>query len=168
MKIFRKIILVLVLPLLAFSTTHKYYISVTNITYSQKDKAIQVTSRVFIDDINAVLEERYGVKAEFGSENESVIANEYLEKYFKTKFILRINGEDIKYNFLGKKYEDDLMVCYLEVTNVKEEELNTIEIQNEVLIDMYNDQQNIIHFKIKGQKKSVILIKENNKGMLNF
>lgn len=165
---FRKIIVVLLLPLLAFTTAHKYYLSVTNITYSQKDKAIQITSRVFIDDINAVLEERYGIKGDFGSGNESEIADEYLEKYFKTKFIIEVNSAPKKYNFLGKKYEDDLIVCYLEITNIKETELNSIQIQNEVLMDMYSEQQNIVHFKVKEQKKSVILIKENNKGMLNF
>ena len=168
MKIFKKVFLVLVLPLLAFTTAHKYYISVTNIAYSQKEEAIQITSRVFIDDMNIVLEERYGIKADFGSGEELDIANEYLEKYFNTKFTIGVNGIAKKYSFLGKKYEDDLIVCYMEISNIKESELNSIEIQNQVLMDMYSDQQNIIHFKLKGQKKSIILIRENYKGMLNF
>lgn len=168
MKIFKKVFLVLVLPLLAFTTVHKYYISVTNIAYSEKDEAIQITSRVFVDDMNAVLEERYGIKTEFGSEKESDIANEYLEKYFKTKFTIGINDSIMDYKFLGKKYEDDLMVCYIEVSSIKLSKLKTIEIQNEVLMDMYSDQQNIVHIKLKGKKKSMILIKENDKGMLNL
>ena len=50
MKFFKKSLLLLVLPLLAFSTAHKFYVSVTNINYSEKTEAIQITSRVFIDD----------------------------------------------------------------------------------------------------------------------
>lgn len=168
MKNFKKLLLVLVLPLLAFTTVHKYYISVTNIAYSAKDEAIQITSRVFIDDMNMVLEERYGVKAAFDSENETDIANEYLEKYFKTKFVIGINGAVKKYEFLGKKYEDDLMICYLEVSDIKLQELKSIEVQNKILMDLFTEQQNMVHFKLKGQKKSIILIKENDKGMLKF
>lgn len=168
MKNLKRVLLVLVLPVLAFTTVHKYYISVTNLTYSEKDEAIQITSRVFIDDINSVLEERYGIKVAFDSEEETEIANEYLEKYFKTKFVIGVNGDIKEYEFLGKKYEDDLMICYLEVSNIKLSELKSIEVQNKILMDLFNEQQNIVHFKLKGQKKSIILIKENDKGMLKF
>jgi hypothetical protein len=35
-------------------------------------------------------------------------------------------------------------------------------------MDLYEEQKNIIHFKIKGKKKSFVLIRESNKGMLNL
>ena len=46
MIVLKKVFLILVLPLLAFTTVHKYYISVTNIGYSQKDEALQITSAI--------------------------------------------------------------------------------------------------------------------------
>ena len=51
----KKYIFLLVLPLLAFSVAHKFYVSVTNINYSEKDDAFQVTTRIFIDDLEEVL-----------------------------------------------------------------------------------------------------------------
>ena len=56
----------LILPLamllfLSFSSAHKFYVSVTNIVYSEEDSAFQITSRVFIDDLDKLLEERYGI-----------------------------------------------------------------------------------------------------------
>jgi len=35
-------------------------------------------------------------------------------------------------------------------------------------MDLFEEQKNILHFKIKDQKKSFVLIRENNKGMLNL
>ncbi len=154
--------------LFAFTTVHKYYISVSNVSYSQKDQSIQVISRVFIDDIEMLLKERYAIEANLGTEQESKMANDYLEKYFKSKFTIQVNGENKSYNFLGKKYEDDLVLFYLEAPNVEESHIKTITVQNKVLVDLYEDQQNIIHVKFKDKRKTLILTRESDKGMLKF
>ena len=167
MKHLKKALLVLILPLLAFSA-HKFYVSVTNIQYSEKEDALQITTRIFIDDFENVIEERYGLKAHLATDEESEAAEAYIEKYLKAKFVLQINGENRSYSYLGKQYDNDVMVCYLEVLNVDFPNLKSIEIQNEVLTDLFEEQQNIVHFKINGKKKSFVLVRENNKGMLNF
>ncbi|MEE9362868.1 MAG: DUF6702 family protein [Cellulophaga sp.] len=168
MHIIRKGILFLVLPLFAFTVAHKFYVSVTNINYSKEDKALQITSRIFIDDFEMVLQERYGIEANLGTKEEATIADEYIEKYLKSKFIFKIDGEYKTFTFIGKKYDNDIMICYLELSKVELEKIKTIEFQNEILTDMYEEQQNIIHFKLNGKKKSFILIKESNKGMLKL
>ena len=168
MNFFKKSVLVLVLPLLAFSAAHKFYVSVTNINYSEKTEAIQITSRVFIDDFEDVLQARYGIESHLATDMETELANEYIEKYFKTKFLVHINGEQSTYNFLGKKYDNDVMICYMEIPEVDGDRIQSIALQNEILTDLFEEQQNVVHFKVKGKKKSFVLIKENNKGMLNL
>lgn len=147
---------------------HKFYLSVTNVAYSEKDQALQITTRIFIDDFEAILLERYDFKGQLATEKEATVADEYIEKYIRTKFVLRIDGNAVDFDFIGRKYEDDLMICYIEVPNVVLSHHKTIEIQNEILTDMYDEQQNVVHFKINGNKKSFVLIKGNNKGMLNL
>lgn len=168
MKFLKKSLVILLLPLFAFATAHKFYVSVTNISYSDRDKAIQITSRLFIDDFEQVLEERYGFKSELATGSESSLSNDYIEKYLKTKFLIFIDGEQVHYNFLGKKYDNDIMICYLEIPQIDIEKIKSIEVQNELLTDLFEEQQNVVHFKIKGKKKSFVLIRENNKGMLNL
>ena len=163
----------LILPLamllfLSFSSAHKFYVSVTNIVYSEEDSAFQITSRVFIDDLDKLLEERYGIKAKLATPKESKIAEEYIEKYFRSKFVVELDGKVVPYNFLGKKYDTDVAICYLEIPNVKLSEVKTMSVQNEVLTDLFDEQQNVVHVKWNGNKKSFVLIRENNKGMLNL
>ncbi|MGX1930749.1 DUF6702 family protein [Flagellimonas sp. 2504JD4-2] len=153
---------------LSFTTSHKFYVSVTNMVYSEKDAAFQITSRIFIDDLEQVLEERYGIKAKLATDQESKIADEYIEKYFKTKFAIEFNNKNVAYSFLGKRYDNDVVICYLELTNVNLADLKTITVQNEILTDLFEEQQNIVHIKWEGHKKSFVLIRENNKGMLNL
>ena len=80
--------------------------------------------------------------------------------------IMKINGEEKTLNFIGKAYENDIVVCYLEIEGVKN--IDTFEIENTVLFDLYAEQQNIVRTKINSKNKSFILIKENDKGLLNF
>ena len=164
---FKKALILLVFPLLAF-TAHKFYISVTNINYTEQEDALQITSRIFIDDLENVLQERYDFNAQLATEHESEMADDYVEKYFRTKFVVKLNGEYVDYTFLGKKYDNDIIICYLELPKIDLPNLTSIEIQNEVLTDLFDEQQNVVHVKIKGTKKSFVLIKENNKGMLNL
>ncbi len=168
MKYLKKSLLLLLLPLVAFTVAHKFYISVTNISYSEKDQALQITSRIFIDDFEKVLLERYGIETHLASDSDAALANEYIEKYLRTKFLMFIDGDQRQYNFLGKKYDNDIMICYLEVPKVDLGNIKSIGVQNEVLTDLYDEQQNVVHLKIKGKKKSFVLIRENNKGMLNL
>lgn len=161
-------LLLLVLPLLAFTGLHKFYVSVTNINYSEKEDALQITTRIFIDDLEAVLLERYGVKTFLATPQESELSDMYIEKYLKTKLLFELNQEKSNYNFLGKRYDNDVVICYLEIPEVGLPNLESIGIQNEVLTDLFEEQQNLVHFKVKGKKRSFVLYKESNKGMLNL
>ncbi|WP_461445220.1 DUF6702 family protein [Maribacter sp.] len=164
----KKCFLLMFLPLLAFTTVHKFYVSVTNVGYSEKEDALQITSRVFIDDMDAVMKERYDIYTELDTERESPLAEEYLEKYLRTKFVVEVNGEPRTYDYIGKKYDNDVVIFYLEIPQLKYPEVSSIQIQNEMLTDLFDDQQNIVHFKIDGKKKSFVLMKENTKGVLNL
>jgi len=57
-------------------------------------------------------------------------------------------------------------LCYLEVENVTT--LETITVSNLALMDFFDEQQNIIHVKKGKKRKSLILEKEKDKGMLKF
>lgn len=168
MKKISKIALLLLLPLFAFTVAHKYYVSVTTINYSQKDDALQITTRIFIDDLEKVLEDRYDINVKLDTPEEYKSANSYIEKYFKTKFLLKVDGKEKPFTFLGKKYEVDMVVCYLEIPKVELAKAESIEIQNELLTDVFEEQQNIVNFKWNGRKKSFLLVKDNNKGTLKL
>ncbi|WP_127138442.1 DUF6702 family protein [Flagellimonas oceanensis] len=163
----------LVLPLamllfLSFSSAHKFYLSVTNIVYSEDDSAFQITSRIFIDDLDRLLNERYGVEANLATPKESKIADEYIGKYFRSKFVVELDGEIVPYTFLGKRYDKDVVICYLEIPNVELSEVKSMSVQNEVLMDLFDEQKNVVHVKWEDNKRSFVLIRENNKGMLNL
>jgi len=157
---------VLVFLLSSFTTLHKYYVSLSEINYVEDKKSIQIISRVFIDDFEKMLRERYDDEITLAIENEKETAKFYTKKYLKEKFKIIINEKEVEFRFLGKKYEDDIMLCYMEIENI--DHISSIQIENKILFDIFSEQQNIVRLKINDRSKSFLLTKENDKGMLKF
>lgn len=147
---------------------HKYYVSITQVNYSDKDKSIQITCRLFIDDIESTLNTRYGIESKLATKNELKNIDSYVEKYLRNNVKIHINGKETAYNFIGKEYDTDVMKCYLEIPFPEKKNLQTLEISNTLMFDMYPDQQNIIHFKIGDIKKSFVLLKGDSKAVLKL
>ena len=166
MYTFKHLSLLCLVPLLAFTAVHKYYVSVTQIDFLPEKQAVQITSRIFIDDFEKLLRTRYDEKITLATKNESLTTDSYIEKYLNEKLKLKINNKDVTLTFLGKEYDTDVIKCYLEIENIKT--IKTIEISNKVLFDIFSDQQNIIKTKINSQQKSFILIPQNSSNILTF
>jgi len=154
------------LPLLSFTVLHKYYVSLTEIEYVKEEQSVQIITRIFIDDFEAVLRNRYDADLTLQTKNENLETNYYIEKYLKDKLKITINDKLLWFNFLGKEYEDDMVLCYMEIPNI--ESVLSIEVVNKLLYDLFPDQKNIVRIKINTINKSILLIKENDKGLLNF
>lgn len=166
MKKTQIVLLIALIPLLAFTSFHKYYISVTEVDYIEKKQSVQLTTRIFIDDFEKVLRERYDENLVLGGKNESQNVDKYIETYLKDKIKVNINGKDMNLIFIGKEYDMDIMQCYIEIDKVKK--INSIEITNQVLFDLYDEQQNMVKTKINSKQKSFLLNQGNKKALLNF
>jgi hypothetical protein len=63
-----------------------------------------------------------------------------------------VNGKPTKFTYLGKEAELDATWCFVEVKDVKK--VQTIEVQNTLLLEAFDDQTNMINLNINGRKKS--------------
>ena len=145
---------------------HKFYVSIYQFNYVPEKKMLQITSRIFIDDLNAVLSEKYGIKTNIGDKNESQKDLDLLQKYIFENFAIKINGQSKTINFISKEVENNIIICYFSCKDIVK--LKTFEIQNTILLDLNSDQQNIIQTTFYGKKKSLLLTINNVKGMLKL
>ena len=161
-----KLFILLLIPVLSSFYSHKYYLSVTDLTYNEEEKSVQMITRLFYDDLEAVLQERYDENLEVHQDAEQKEIDYYLSKYLSRKLKIVINGVDQELHFLGKEYEDDYVVAYIEITNVTE--VKTLEIDNSLLIDLFLEQKNMVHTDVFKKKKSLLLHEGNTKSVLKF
>ena len=160
------LLFIIVLSLVSFKTMHKYYVSLTEIEYVKEERSVQIITRIFIDDFENVLRNRFYEGLTLDTEKENIETNDYIEKYLKDKLKITINHKEFSFNFLGKEYEDDMILCYLEIQNI--DRISSIKVENKLLYEMFPDQKNMVRFKIHSINKTILLIKENDKGVLNL
>ncbi|WP_159021631.1 DUF6702 family protein [Formosa sp. L2A11] len=166
MKAFNYYLLLFLVPLLAFTTAHKYYVSITEVHYVKEKQSVQIITRIFIDDLEKLVRERFDESITLAGKNESDKVDYYLEKYLTEKIQIKINGKPAVLQFIGKEYDNDIAICYIEIPKI--DHISEIEVKNKVLYDIFEEQQNVVRLDINGKKKSFILIKENDKGLLKL
>lgn len=159
------LLIVFFLPLFAF-TLHKEYYSLTKIDYNQKENSVQITMRLFTNDIELALNKQHQKTLEIGTSIESSETDALLLSYLNQKFRIAINGKDAPYQYLGKEFEKNEMFVYLEIPNI--ESIVTIEVFASMLIEEFSEQENIVKLHINKQNKSLILTRRNNKALLKF
>jgi Domain of unknown function (DUF6702) len=166
MKFLQIFLLVALLPLILSFTAHKFYVSITKIEFSQEEQSLQIITKLFIDDIEDVLQERYSPAISLDPEKETPKDANFLKEYVLQKLKIKVNGNPVKLIYIGHEYENDVVKSFIEVKNISE--LKTIEVANKMLMDLFEKQQNIIHIKRYKKRKSLVLDIDNPKGLLNF
>ena len=143
---------------------HKFYIAIYQIEYVQEKKMLQITSRIFIDDINEVLEKNYHKKTHIGEKNQTTEDIVLMNKYISDKFIIKVNGQYKPLQFVSIEVENNILIGYYKITDISK--IKTLEVKNSILTDLFPEQQNIIQSKLYGEKHSLLLSIDNIKGML--
>lgn len=167
MKVISFLILFLITPFHNFNEVkHEYYVSVTNIEYVKEQQSLQIISQIFIDDFEKLLQERYDETVTLAPDNNKDTIEKYMERYLEDKLKLEVNSNPVNFKFIGKEYKDDIAYCYLEVEDVSS--LYSIAVKNQILFDVFPEQQNILRIKGLGKNKSFLLFPDNDNCMLNF
>ncbi|TAD99560.1 MAG: hypothetical protein EAZ97_08365 [Bacteroidetes bacterium] len=133
--------------------THAIHVSISEINYQAKNKSLEISHRIFIDDLEDVLEKEHSEKLFLASPKENPNFEKYLQIYMQKHFQLSINGKKVVPKYVGREYEELAIWVYFEVENIKE--IQTIFLKNTILMDLYEDQSNLVHSKYLGQTKSM-------------
>jgi len=165
MTLLKKLLLLILIPLMAFGL-HKYYISLTQIDYKAQEKSLQISMHLFTDDVEKTLTSNFKKDFKLDTPDELANTNKLLEFYINSHFKVHVNGKLLAIKFLGKEYDQDLVYFYIEIKDVAS--IKSIEIENTILMDEFEEQQNIIKLNIDKILKTMILVRDNDKDLLNF
>jgi hypothetical protein len=161
----KKFVCIFLLFTLAF-TSHKYYLSLTQVEYNKEQNRLEVIINVFMDDIEIAVNKEYDVDLRLTTKQELEDVDIYFNKYLLKNLSFLVNDKPVEYSFIGKEYEGDLVYFYIESSVI--EDPSALQVNNTILFDYFEQQQNVIKFKNGSKRQSKILSKNNNKALLNF
>jgi hypothetical protein len=146
---------------------HPIHISVTEINYNEKSKSLQITSRIFTDELElGVRAQRKEPELDLLEPKKDLTTEQLIKAYYAVHLKVKIDGKPAKLNYLGHEKEDISIVSYIEIENVKK--LKTVEVFNDIITEIHDDQSNLVHITFKAPVKSARLTRENTSETFTF
>lgn len=124
---------------------HESYTSITEITFSKEQKAIEISIEVTAHDLSYLFkkENKFELKPIWNNGNEK-FEDDLISNYFTTHLKLTNKGEKVILNFVGNEINlDGTLLVYFEADMKKP--IQSIEISNDLLISTFPNQQNIVN-----------------------
>lgn len=148
------------------ATIHPYYVSTLEIDYRPDRAALQITMRVFTDDWQLMLNTHYDKTLRLDPDTDTEKVLTHSSDYFQQHLELNLNGTDVTPSVLGKEYQDDQLLLYLEIAGVAE--LQTLAVSNRILFAELEGQQNIVRIKTPTKRKSFLQSQGRSRDVFRF
>lgn len=139
--------------LMSFSAPHPFYLSVTDLKYNEKEKALQGTVKIFVNDLEDALSKIHPKRVDLINPRDTAQVTKILNDYLQTRLTMSVNNKPLPYKLLGFEHEGEAIWLYLEAGNSPVPK--RIDVSNSILCDFLKDQSNIVHVEVKGEKKSL-------------
>ncbi len=136
---------------------HDFHLSKCDIIYNSEENAIQISLQLFIDDLELALAAKGHKNLGICTSKETLEAEELIHAYVSDHLRMNIDGVPLDLTWIGKEVSDDLagIWCYLEVH--PNEPRQSIDIRNDLLVEMFADQRNIVKLVYNPEVKAHFL-----------
>ncbi len=131
---------------------HPYHVGSVEINYNQKSKTFEITGRFFLDDMENGLNTKYGKSLHFNDPKFKSQLNESLKNYASEYFKLKANNKFLNVNYVGYEEDHESVNVYLESEKI--EAPKKVEAAVSFLYNLFDDQINIVHIIVNGERKS--------------
>jgi len=131
---------------------HDFHASVTQMVYNPKERAFELSIRVFTDDLEKALSETAGTKVQLTNDKKD---DALLEKYVRAHVAYMTPQRQPKpFTYVGHEEEADANWIYLEMPYA--EPFKGGVMKQNILMDLFSDQVNMVNLQYQGQKKTFV------------
>jgi hypothetical protein len=149
----------------SFSTqAHPFYVSICQIDFNKSNQSLEISLKVFANDLLLGLENAGASKIYLGEDKENPKTDEYIFNYIKSNLRFEVNDRSETYTFIGREIETDVVWIYMEIKDVSE--LKKIKVECQFLTEVLNTQSNIFQINNGEGIKSLLLNKRKQSDTL--
>jgi len=124
---------------------HPIHVSVTNLEYFQEKNEIELSTKVFRDDLQLLFVHLNELNIDFENEDSIKKYQDTINSYVANNFKIIINKKESNYYFKDFKMSDEAI--WLSYKLHYNDKIKSIKIENRLLLDLYFDQKNLLIFK---------------------
>lgn len=134
------------------NVAHPFFMSVIDINHNAKEATLEISVRVFSDDLEKTLQQFSKQKIDIVNPAQKELIEKQLQAYVSQRLKLNVNGKPVNFRILGYEQQMESTWCYFEVEN--QPLVNTVDVNCSLLYDYESNQVNIVHMKTKGVQKT--------------
>ncbi len=141
---------------------HPIYISVIEI--NSKENNLEIVFKIFRDDLEDGIKNNLGKNVSIDTQSKVKLNCKIIQEYLNTVTSIKINDKKNDIFFSDFFLENERIKINAKISN--DLLIDSIEIYNEILIDVYSNQKNVIFFNIYDQLNNDVLDRNKKKTVL--
>lgn len=135
-----------------FPIFHPFYVSVTEIKQNTTNHSIEISCRMFYDDLEKALEKQNHVQLDIVKPKDKAQINKLINDYVKKHLIIRADGKALNLNFIGYEIQEDGAWSYFEAKGINA--VKEVQVHDDLLFEQHAEQINMMHVIVNNQRKS--------------
>lgn len=143
---------------------HPFYLSVTEIRHNAGHKSLEISCRIFSDDLENTLKKQSNTTFDIIKPQNRVMVDTLIARYIRQHLQISVDGRVLAPRYLGYKIEEDAAWCFLEVSGVPQ--VKKLELKDDILYEAHESQSHMIHVIVNDQRKSTKI--DNPKSVASF
>jgi hypothetical protein len=133
-------------------TAHPFHVSVIEVNHNSSDKSLEISCKIFTDDFEKILAKNYKARVDLINPPSKAAMDSLIKKYIFSHLSIKANGKTVAFSYLGSENEDAATYGYIEVNNITA--VSKIDVSTNIMYDLFDDQMNIMHITVGGNRKS--------------
>lgn len=135
---------------------HPYHVSVVEINHNAADRTLEFTFKIFTDDFEKVLiQNNNKSKVDLINPPDKKLMDSLVKKYVLSHMQVKVNSNLVSLDYIGFERDKEAVFSYAQAVNISS--LSKLEINCELMYDIFTDQAIIIHMIKDGKRNSTKL-----------
>ena len=131
---------------------HPFFVSVIDIKHNAKDKNVEMSIRVFTDDLEATIKKNIHTNIDLSTGTTKPEVNKLVANYIQSKLQLTINDKPQTIKYIGYEIQKESVWIYVEISDIAT--IKKMNINCNLLYDYQTKQSNIFNVKANGTEKN--------------
>lgn len=145
---------------------HPIFVSVTEIEHNAKEKTLEVSCKIFTDDFEKTLRKAYNTHVDLLLAKDKPamdkLVNDYVQKHLK----IMVDGKQIVLKYMGYEQIEEGIYSYYQADNISG--VKKITVTDNILYEYKDEQINLLHITVNGNRKSTKLNNPDDKVVMEF
>ncbi len=145
---------------------HPIFVSVTEIEHNAKEKTLEVSCKIFTDDFEKTLRKAYNTYVDLLLAKDKPamdkLVNDYVQKHLK----IMVDGKPVALKYLGYEQIEEGIYSYYQADNIAS--VKKITVTDNILYEYKDEQINLLHITVNGNRKSTKLNNPDDKVVMEF